>query len=41
MDHKTERYLCDAGNWEKIDLKKPPNEEAWAIFPRIYGELIK
>lgn len=41
LDRPTERYLQNAGSWSKIDLKLPTREDAWSVFPRVTGQLIK
>ncbi len=41
LNRHTEHYLREAADWARIDLKSPPEEEPWAIFPRVCGELMK
>ncbi|MCJ1463124.1 hypothetical protein MMC07_001729 [Pseudocyphellaria aurata] len=41
LDRPTEKYLQNAGSWSKIDLKLPNREDAWSLFPRVSGQLIK
>ncbi|KAI4159226.1 MAG: hypothetical protein LQ342_006746 [Letrouitia transgressa] len=41
LDRNTQQYIMQAGDWEKIELTVPTSEDAWTIFPRIYGRLWK
>ncbi|KAL9609800.1 MAG: hypothetical protein Q9167_005454 [Letrouitia subvulpina] len=41
LNRNTQQSIMQAGDWEKIELTIPTSEDAWTIFPRIYGRLWK
>lgn len=41
LDRDTAKTLREAGNWAKVDLEIPTDEEGWQVIPRIKGRLIK
>ena len=41
LNRNTQKDVMQAGSWEKIELSVPKAEDAWAVFPRIQGQLWK
>ena len=41
LDRPTGKYLLEAGSWSTIDLDTPKEEDAWMLFPRVSGRLVK
>lgn len=41
LDRDTAKTLREAGEWAKVDLQLPGEEDAWQTFPRISGRLVK
>ena len=37
----TERWLREAGDWSKIDLKQPEAEPSYQVIPHVMGVLVK
>ncbi|KAF7504159.1 hypothetical protein GJ744_002628 [Endocarpon pusillum] len=41
LNYDTQHSIMQAGDWEEIELTIPTSEDAWTLFPRIYGRLWK
>lgn len=41
MNRDTAKTLREAGEWAKVDLRLPPDEEGCQTFPRVWGRLTK
>lgn len=40
LNRETERYLLEAGNWERVSLEGD-KDAGWSVFPRAWGRLVK
>ena len=41
LNRTTQHSIMQAGDWRRIELTSPTSEDAWLVFPRIYGRLWK
>lgn len=41
LNRTTQHSIMQTGDWERIELTCPTSEDAWLVFPRIYGRLWK
>ena len=41
VNRPSEQFLREAGDWNRIELKRPTDEDACTLFPRISGVLTK
>ena len=41
LDRDTGKYLLEAGSWSTIELDEQKEEDAWMLFPRVSGRLVK
>ena len=41
LNRPTAETLKNAGDWAQVELETPQKDDAWLVFPRISGRLVK
>jgi len=41
LTRNTHKSVIQAGDWDKVELTLPTSEDAWLVFPRISGRVVK